>query len=112
MKRRTTTSQINTALPMMDVIKAEVYDKTIHETTVLDKDTFIKDIQFLNESGVFADGLGWTYEKNHGTDKGYIFETGRINPECNVIVTVQMRVKDDVSMDEMEKILLVVEEED
>ncbi len=111
MKRRTTTAQINTVLPMMNVIKAEVYDKTIHETTVLDKDTFIENIQFLNESGVFTDSIGWTYEKNPSTDKGYIFETGRINPECNVIVTVQMRAKDDVSMDQMEKILLVEEEE-
>lgn len=75
------------------------------------KDTFIENFQFLNESGIFADGLGWTYEKNCNLDKGYIFETGRINPECNVIVTVQICVKDDVSMDEMEKILLVEEED-
>lgn len=110
MKRRTTTAQINTALPMIEVIKAEVYDKTIHETTVLDIDTFIENIQFLNESGVFTDSIGWTYEKNCNSDKGYIFETGRMNSECNVIVTVQMRTKDDVSMDQMEKILLVEEE--
>lgn len=55
--------------------------------------------------------MGWTYERNPGSKSEYIIESGRMNPECNAYVTAWMRLKDDVSMDEMEKILLVEEED-
>lgn len=53
--------------------------------------------------------MGWTYEKNCSSEREYIFESGRMNPECNVIVTIRMRLKDDVSKEEFEKMLLVKE---
>lgn len=111
MKRRTTTAQINEALLMMDVIKAQYYNKDTYTATAIDTATFQENLQFLAEAGILTGCMGWTYEKNSESKGEYIFESGRMNPECNVIATVQMRLKDGVSVEDLEK-MLVVEEED
>lgn len=111
MKRRTTTAQINAALPFMEVIKAQSYDKNTYTTTAIDTETFTENMQFLAESGKLIDCMGWTYERNLDSKSEYIFETGRMNAECNAFVTAWMRLNDGVGMDEVEKILLLTEEE-
>lgn len=111
MKRRTTTAQINEALPMMEVVKAQSYNKDTYTTTAIDTATFLENLQFLVEAGILTGCMGWSYEKNSNSKGEYIFESGRMNPECNVIVTVQIRLKDGVSVEDLEKMLLVVEEE-
>ena len=110
MRRRTTTAQINDALPMMEVIKAEYYNKDTYTTTNIDTATFTENLQFLAESGKLTDCMGWTYERNPGSKSEYIFETGRMNAECNAFVTVWMRLNDGVGSDEVEKLLLLEEE--
>lgn len=111
MRRRTTTAQINDVLPFMEVIKAEHYDKDTYTTTAIDTETFTENMQFFAESGKLIDCLGWTYERNPGSESEYIFETGRMNQECNAYVTVWMRLNDGVGSDEVEKILLLTEED-
>ena len=110
MRRRTTTAQINDALPFMDVVKAEYYNKDTYTTTDIDTATFTENLQFLAESGKLTDCMGWTYERNPGSKSEYIFETGRMNAECNAFVTVWMRLNDGVGSDEVEKLLLLEEE--
>ena len=111
MRRRTTTAQINAALPMMEVIKAEHYNKDTYTTTDIDTATFTENLQFLAESGKLTDCMGWTYERNPGSKSEYIFESGRMNAECNAYVTAWMRLIDGVSRDEVEKMLLMKEED-
>ena len=111
MRRRTTTAQINAALPMMEVIKAEYYNKDTYTTTTIDNATFIENIQFLAESGRITDCMGWTYERNPGSKSEYIIESGRMNQESNAFVTAWMRLNDGVGSDEVEKILLLTEED-
>ena len=110
MRRITTTTQINDALPFMDVVKAEYYNKDTYTTTDIDTATFTENLQFLAESGKLTDCMGWTYERNPGSKSEYIFETGRMNAECNAFVTVWMRLNDGVGSDEVEKLLLLEEE--
>ena len=110
MRRRTTTTQINDALPFMDVVKAEHYNKDTYTTTDIDNATFTENLQFLAESGKLTDCMGWTYERNPGSKSEYIFESGRMNAECNAFVTAWMRINDVVGMDEVEKMLLMKEE--
>ena len=110
MRRRTTTAQINDALPMMEVIKAEYYNKDTYTTTNIDTATFTENLQFLAESGKLTYCMGCTYERNPGSKSEYIFETGRMNAECNAFVTVWMRLNDGVGSDEVEKLLLLEEE--
>ena len=111
MRRRTTTAQINDALPMMEVIKAEYYNKDTYVTTDIDTATFTENLQFLAESGKLTDCMGWTYERNPGSKSEYILESGRMNAECNAYVTAWMRLIDGVSRDEVEKMLLMKEED-
>ena len=111
MRRRTTTAQINDALPFMEVIKAEYYNKDTYTTTNIDTATFTENLQFLAESGKLTDCMGWTYERNPGSKSEYIFESGRMNAECNACVTAWMRLIDGVSSDEVEKMLLMKEED-
>ena len=111
MRRRTTTAQINDALPFMEVIKAEYYNKDTYTTTDIDTATFTENLQFLAEAGKLTDCMGWTYERNPGSKSEYIFESGRMNQESNAFVTVHMRLKDDVNSEDLEKMLLITEEE-
>ena len=111
MRRRTTTAQINDVLPMMEVIKAQSYNKDTYTTTDIDTATFTENLQFLAESGKLTDCMGWTYERNPGSKSEYIFESGRMNAECNAYVTAWMRLNDGVGSDEVEKILLLTEED-
>lgn len=110
MRRRTTTAQINEAFPMMEVIKAEYYDKDTCTTAVIDNDVFTENFQFLAESGKLTACLGWTYERDLDSKSEYIFETGRMNAECDGFLTIWMRLKDGESMDDLDKILRKVEE--
>ena len=111
MRRRTTTAQINAALPMMEVVKAEHYDKNTYTTTAIDTSIFTENMQFLAESGKLIDCLGWTYEKNPGSKSEYIFESGRMNQESNAFVIACMRLNDGVNREEVEKMLLKEEED-
>ena len=111
MRRRTTTAQINAALPMMEVVKAEHYNKDTFTTTAIDTEIFTENMQFLAESGKLTDCMGWTYERNPDSKSEYIFESGRMNAECNAYVTAWMRINDGVGMDEVEKMLLMKEED-
>lgn len=111
MRRRTTTTQINDVLPFMEVIKAECYNKDTYTTTAIDTATFTENLQFLAESGKLTDCMGWTYERNPGSKSEYIIESGRMNQESNAFVTAWMRLYDGVGMDEVEKMLLMKEED-
>ena len=110
MARNTTTSRINAALSMLQITKAECYSKSTYQTETLDNDTFIENLQFLNESGALADCIGWTFEKNYKADGEYIFETGRKNPATDYIVSAYFRMRDGVKVDGLEEMLLAVEE--
>ena len=111
MRRRTTTAQINDALPFMEVIKAEYYNKDTYTTTDIDTATFTENLQFLAESGKLTDCMGWTYERNPGSKSEYIIESGRMNQESNAFVIAWMRLNDGVNSDEVEKMLLIKEED-
>ena len=55
--------------------------------------------------------MGWTYERNPGSKSEYIIESGRMNQESNAFVIAWMRLNDGVNSDEVEKMLLIKEED-
>lgn len=111
MKRRTTTAQINEAITnrLLSVTKAEVYYKSSRKTNVIEAESFLEDLQFLCETNVFMNCIGWTYQQDHRTGL-YILEAGRSDGDSENIITVHMRVNEDVKIEEIEKTLLYVEE--
>ena len=69
-----------------------------------------ENLQFLCESGCFADAIGWHYERDIKAN-GYIAETGRMNPDTEIIVTVYLGVGEGVIGEEIDMALSVTEEE-
>ena len=112
MRKRTTTKQLNSAITnnLLHITKAEIYYKTSRKTETIDVDKFKDSLDFLCESGVFADAIGWHYERDIKS-KSYIAETGRMNPDVEIIITVYLTVCNGASRENVEKELNVIEEE-
>lgn len=112
MRKRTTTKQLNSAITnnLLHITKAEIYYKTSRKTETIDVDKFKDSLDFLCESGVFSDAIGWHYERDYKLN-GYITECGRKNPDTEIIVTVYLGVGEGVIVEKIEKMLEVTEEE-
>lgn len=112
MRKVTTTTKINKAFTnnLVKAEKVEVYYKTSGKTEIIDTDRFIENFSFLCESGIFSDAIGWHYERDIKAN-GYIAETGRMNPDTEIIVIVYLDVCEGVIGEKIEKILEVTEEE-
>lgn len=112
MRRRTTTKQLNSAITnnLLHITKAEVYYKTSRKTETIDNDTLIENLQFLCESGVFVDCVGWTYSKNCKTNS-YIAECSRMDGNAENIVTLYLSVGDGTNVEDVERMLVVEEVE-
>lgn len=112
MRKITTTKRINVTLTnnLLHIRKAEVYYKTSGKTVTIDAITFRENFSFLCDSGIFADAIGWHYEQDH-TLYGYIVETGRMNPDTEVVITVYLGICNGASKENVEKELEVTEEE-
>ena len=112
MRKRTTTKQLQNAISnnLLHIVKAEIYCKTSRKTETIDTDKFKENLDFLCESGIFSDAIGWHYERDHKLN-GYITESGRKNPDTEIIVTVYLGVGEDAIGEEIEKMLEVTEEE-
>ena len=110
MKRRTATRQLSEAITngLLQVVKAECYYKTSRKTNPVETDKFLEDLQFLCEADVFADCVGWHYQKDYKTNQ-YIAETGRMDGDSENIITIHMRVNEGVSDENIKKALLMEE---
>lgn len=112
MVRKTTTKKINDAITnnLLQLKKAEVYHKTIRKTEILDNDTVIENLEFLCESGVFVDCVGWTFERDYRTNS-YIAECSRMDGNAENIVTLYLSVGDGTNVEDVERMLVVEEVE-
>lgn len=108
--RQTTTSKLNDVISkkFLRVVKAEVFHKDTCQTDDI-TDSFMEYLQFLAESGPFMDYVGWHYEQDYRTGK-YIVETGRINPDSEILIVVQLFVGDGVSGEDIHERLKIEEE--
>lgn len=112
MRRKTTTQKLQQVITnnLLHITKAEIYYKTSRKTEIIDTDRFTEYFSFLCESGIFSDAIGWHYEREFRTN-GYIAETGRMNPDVEIIITVYLTVCNGASRENVEKELNVIEEE-
>lgn len=112
MRRVTTTNKIKIALNegKLKVAKVEVYYKTFRKTEIMDSDSFKESLDFFCKSGIFANALGWHYGTDTKTN-GYIAETGRMNPDTEIIIRVYLDVCNGVKTEDVDEVLRIVEEE-
>lgn len=112
MRKQTTTKQLQNAIRnnLLQITKAEVHYKTSRKTETIDAAKIHENFSFLCESGCFVDAVGWHFERDIKTG-GYIAETGRMNPDTEIIVAIYLGVCDGVKREDIEKMLEVTEEE-
>lgn len=111
MKKRTTTKQLSTAITnnLLQVTKAECHYKSSDCIDELSKETFKENLDYLNESGVFADCIGWYYEKDYKSGQ-YIVECGRMDRSAEKIIVVYLDVCEGVDVEDIDKTLLFDED--
>ena len=111
MRKITTTKKINETLTnnLLHIRKAEVHYKASGKTETVDTAKIHENFNFLCESGIFADAIGWHYERNYKTGL-YEIETGRMNPDAEIIVTVYLGICNGACKENVEKELKVTEE--
>lgn len=111
MKKQTTSKQLNTAITnnLLHITKAECSYKSSDRIDEISKETFRESMDYLIESGVFADSVGWHYEQDCKSN-AYIAECGRMNPDTEIIISVYLRVCEGVSVESVDKVLLFEEE--
>lgn len=114
MRKRTTTKQLQQAITnnLLHIAKVEVYYKTSRKTGTIDTDKFKDSLDFLCESGVFADFIDWHYGKNISVKDEYIFDSGAMNPYSENVVTVYLRKNNSTTDEEIQETLLFEESED
>lgn len=112
MRKVTTTKKIYEAIAnnLLQFQNVEVYNKTSGKTENIDTDRLTENFSFLCESGIFMDAIGWHYEKDYKTGN-YAIETGRMNPDSEIIITVYLCVCNGACRENVEKTLSVSEEE-
>lgn len=111
MKKRTTTHQLQQAIKgnLLKLIKAQKYNKSTCQTDVISIDLFKDSLDFLYKS-LFADCIGWYYERNYDTGN-YVIETGRMTRESDFMFIAHLCVNDSVSREDVDRVLRVIEEE-
>lgn len=110
MRKRTTTKQLQQAIKdnLLKPIKAEKYSKSTRKTTTISTDTLKNDLDFLCET-IFADAIGWHYERNYKTGN-YEIGCGRMNPNTDIVIIVHLCACDNSNVTDIERILKIEEE--
>lgn len=111
--RRTTTQKLQQVITnnLLHITKAEIYNKSTRKTEVIPNDKFLESFDFLCESGIFVDSVGWYFERNHKTGI-YGIEAGRLDGGVDVIVAAYFRKSTDVNEEDIDGMLLKIEEEE
>lgn len=91
---------------LITVKSVKVESKDDHEMRTITADQFKNDLDFYIESGIFADSIDFKYVL-HGND--LTVYAGNMSSFCSVCITVGLMVNDNVSKDDLEKIIRKVE---
>lgn len=110
MRRKTTTKRISDALTnnLLQIEKAELYNKDLQKTSTIDINSFTEDFDFLCESGIFAGCISWNYESNYQTGK-YKIECSTMNGDARNIIIAYLCATEGVNKEDINKILNVEE---
>ena len=113
MQRKTTTKKISETITnnLLIIEKAECHYKSSDRIDKISADKFKESLDFLCESGVFADFVDWHYERNVSEMDEYIFNSGAMNPFTENIVIVYMSICNGANEEAVERTLLFTEEE-
>lgn len=111
MRKQTTTKKLQQAIKddLLKLTKVEKYSKSTRRTTTISTDTFKESLEFLCET-LFADAIGWHYERNYKTGN-YEIDCGRMDGDSNIVIIAHLCACDGVSREDIDNALNVIEEE-
>lgn len=112
MRQRTTTKRLHEAISnnLLKIEKVQCSYKSSNRIDEISKETFKDNLDFLSESGIFADFIDWHFDMNPSEKGEYIFDSGAMNPFTENIITVYMRITNGASDEAVEKELLFLED--
>lgn len=112
MRLRTTTQKLNEAIAndLLQINRVECHYKSSNRVDEINKETFLDNLAFIGESGVFANFIDWHYEKNLSENGEYIFDSGRMNPYAENVIIAHLQVNDGVTDEDIERTLLFEED--
>ena len=108
MRRKTTTQKLHEAISnnLLTIVKVQCSYKSSNRIDEINKEEFKDNLDFLSESGVFSGFVDWHFEMSPSEKGEYIIESGAKNPYSENIVTVYLRVGEDVDVEDIERSLL------
>lgn len=109
MRKRTTTKKLQQAIKddLLKLTKVEKYSKSTRKTITISIDTFKDDLDFLCET-LFADAIGWHFERNYKTGN-YEIDCGRMNGDLDLVIIVHLCACDGVKREDIDNALNVIE---
>ncbi len=112
MRRKTTTQKLHEAISnnLLTIVKVQCSYKSSNRIDEINKEEFKDNLDFLSESGVFSGFVDWHYGMSPSEKGEYIIESGAKNPYSENIVTVYLRVGEDVDVEDIEGSLLYEED--
>lgn len=85
---------------MVSVTNAVLYYKDEDKTVNITPESFMSDLEFYGESGIFADSIDFRYFKM-GKQK-FIIQAGNMSPYCDCSILVEVCANDGVTRDDVE----------
>lgn len=111
MRRKTTTKKLQQAIKddLLKPTKVEKYSKSTRRTTTISTETFKDDLDFLCET-IFADAIGWHYERNYRTGE-YEIDCSRMDGDSDLVIIAHLCACDGIERECIDNALKVIEEE-
>ena len=112
MRQKTTTQKLHEAISnnLLKIVKVQCSYKSSNRIDEINKEEFKDNLDFLSESGVFSGFIDWHFEMSPSEKGEYIIESGAKNPYSENIVTVYLRVGENVDVEDIEGSLLYEED--
>ena len=85
---------------VVTVTSIELYHKDEDRTESITPEAFISDLEFYDESGIFADSIDFKYLR--AGKENLLVQIGNMSPFCDRIIAVSLQVNDGISMDDVE----------
>lgn len=85
---------------MVSVTNVVLHYKDEDKTGSITSESFISDLEFYSESGIFADSIDFRYAKTN--DGILLVQAGNMSPYCDCSIAVALQVNDGISRNDVE----------
>lgn len=88
------------AIKSNTVTNTVLHYKDEDKTVSITPESFMSDLEFYGESGIFADSIDFKYSKTDG--RTIIVQAGNMSSYCNCTIAVSLQLNDGITRDDVE----------